>query len=268
MEFTPDLATAPGPTADPARQRRFLRQKVQNLAYVNLDHENGGIIRDVSEGGIAVQTVSALQVNDRLPVRFELLAPRARVEVSGRVAWTDPLGQAGMEFLEISARARKQLKDWIFTQLLASAHRASGLESVFLHSGAGQEAAELLVSGTPRAPIEVEPEYTQTIAEPLQYVRVPIFGSFFSVSTRFLAHAVDSVILLCAVLLFVLISSAITDMFPSWPVALALILCVTTIFVGVYWALFNACVGGTVGDDLARLASGSQPTEEDQPRFR
>lgn len=269
MEFTPDLATAPGPPADPSRQRRFLRQKVQNLVYVNLDHENGGIIRDVGEGGIAVQTVSALQVNDQVPVRFELLGPRARVEATGRVAWTDPLGQAGMEFLELPGRARKQLKDWIFTQLLASAYRASGLESVFVHDSTGQGANDLFVSGAPRAPIPIEPDLARPGEERLQYVRVPIFGSFVSISSRFLAHAVDSVILLCAVLLFVLISSAITDTFPSWPVALALILCVTTIFVGVYWALFNACVGGTVGDDLARLASDSQPLEQDdQPRFR
>jgi hypothetical protein len=80
---------------------------------------------------------------------------------------------------------------------------------------------------------------------------------------------VDGLILLCAVLLFVLVSSAITDTFPAWPVALALVVCVTTIFVGVYWALFTACVGETVGDDLARLAAGNQNTHhEDQPRFR
>lgn len=268
MEFTPDLAPARALTAESSRQRRFLRQKVQNLAYVNLDHENGGIIRDVSEGGIAVQTVSALQVDDRLPVRFELLGPRARVEVTGRVAWTDALGQAGMEFLEVPPRARKQVKDWILTQLLASAYRASGLESVFVDHAVGHVATELLVSGQPRAPIPVVEGPPLTEEVELHYVRVPIFGSFFSISTRFLARAVDSLILLCAVLLFVLISSAITDMFPSWPVALALILCVTTIFVGVYWALFNAFVGGTVGDDLARLASGSQGREEEQPRFR
>jgi hypothetical protein len=266
MEFTPDLATAPGRNADALRQRRFLRQKVQNLAYVNLDHENGGIIRDVSEGGIAIQTVSALQVDDRVPVRFELLGPRARVEVTGRVVWTDALGQAGMEFLEVAPRVRKQVRDWIFTQLLASAYRASGLESVFGPHSAADNAMEPLVSRQPRPAIA---ESDSAREDHLQDVRVPIFGSFFSISARSLAHAVDSLILLCAVLLFVLISSAMTDTFPSWPVALALVLCVTTIFIGVYWALFNAYVGGTVGDDLARLAAGSQwAEEEEQPRFR
>ncbi|HZQ70230.1 MAG TPA: PilZ domain-containing protein [Terriglobales bacterium] len=268
MEFTPDLATARAPTAEHLRQRRFLRQKVQNLAYVNLDRENGGIIRDVSERGIAVQTVSALKVDDQLPVRFELLGPRARVETTGRVAWTDPLGQAGMEFCEIPPRARQQIKDWIFTQLLASASRASGLESVFVHHRGGQDAAELLISGEPRASIAVVQDPAASDEE-LQYARVTLFGSSFSISALLLSRAVDSLILLCAVLLFVLISSVISDTFPSWPVALALVLCVTTIFAGVYWAMFTACVGGTVGDDIARLASGSPCSqEEDQPRFR
>jgi len=265
MEFTPDLATARAPTADSLRQRRFLRQKVQNLAYVNLDRENGGIIRDVGEGGIAVQTVSALTVDDRLPVRFELLGPRARVELTGRVAWTDTLGQAGLEFLDASPRARKQLNDWIFTQLLAAAHRALGLESAFTD----RDATELVISGEPRASIPVVNESALTLEDELAYARVPLFGSSISISARILARAVDSLILLCAVLLFVVISSAITDTFPSWPVALALVLCVATIFVGVYWALFTACVGGTVGEDIARLASHSQSREEeDQPRFR
>jgi len=267
MEFTPDLATARAPTADTLRQRRFLRQKVQNLAYVNLDREKGGIIRDVSEGGIAVQTVSALKVDDRLPVRFELLGPRARVELTGRVAWTDSFGQAGMEFLDPSPRARKQLKDWIFTQLLAAAYRASGLESVFVNNITGQEGTELLVSGESRPAIPVVDDSFPE--EQLPYARVPIFGSSLSISTHVLARAVDSLILACAVLLFVVVSSAITDTFPSWPVALALVLCVSTIFVGVYWALFTACVGGTVGEDLARLASSPQSRdEEDQQRFR
>ena len=267
MEFTPELA-ADRASSDPAlRKRRFLRQKVQNLAYVNLEHENGGIIRDLGEGGLAVQTVSALQVEDRVPVRFELLAPRARVETSAKVIWTDSMGQAGMEFLELPTRSRRQLKDWIFTQLLASAYRASGLESVFVHHGGAHDATELLLSGEPRQGIAFEESVTGTEDSP--QANVSLLGSSFAISSKTLARAVDSLIILCAVLSFVLLSSWITGTFPSWPVALALVLCVSTIFAGVYWALFTAAVGGTVGDDIARLASRPpKSNQDDRPRFR
>ena len=46
MEYRSDLATAESSEAAPAR--RYYRHKVQNLAYVNLDQGNGGIIRDLN----------------------------------------------------------------------------------------------------------------------------------------------------------------------------------------------------------------------------
>ena len=267
MEFTPELAPETSPSASSVRQRRFVRQKVQNLAYVNLERENGGIIRDVSEGGIAVQTVSALNVEDRVPVRFELLAPRARVEGTARVAWTDSFGQAGMEFLDVSLRVRRQLKDWIFTQLLASAYRSAGLDSVFMPQHIDADPAENTLSPSARAVIGSE-NNSDAMSE-RSTVHIALLGSSFSISGKFLSHAVDALILLCAVLLFVVTSSLITDTFPSWPVALALLLCLSTIFSGVYWALFMACAGGTVGDEIARLAANSRSDpQEDQPRFR
>src|SRR5262249_2959660 len=103
------------------RRRRCPRQTVRTLAYVNLNDGNGGIIRDLTECGVAVQAVAALRPEQEVNVRFDLLSPRVRVEARGRVAWADPGGQAGIELTALSPRARRALRDWLLTQMLSSA---------------------------------------------------------------------------------------------------------------------------------------------------
>src|SRR5438309_2183729 len=117
---------------DHSHSRSHYRQRIQNLAYVNLDNCNGGILRNVAEGGVAVQAIAPLTINQQIHLRFELLNPRLRLEATARVAWSDAMGQAGLEFLSLSPRGSRLLKDWIFTRLLASAHQAAGTDTIFI----------------------------------------------------------------------------------------------------------------------------------------
>ena len=96
-----DLRVATTPNAgglSPLGRRRHYRHQIQSLAYVNLDQGNGGIIRNLGDSGIAIQAVAPLVVNQQVFLRFELSNPRVRVEATGRVAWVDPMGQAGWSF--------------------------------------------------------------------------------------------------------------------------------------------------------------------------
>src|SRR5437016_9410656 len=128
---------------DPAmrRRRRHYRHQIQTLAYLNLDQSNGGIIRDLGDSGIAVQAVARLSVDQHVFLRFDLANPRVRVEGKGRVAWADPVGQAGIEFLALSQRSRRGLKEWILIQLLASAQTFA--DSNFAYN---RDSSELLFS--------------------------------------------------------------------------------------------------------------------------
>lgn len=254
--------------AEPRPRRRHYRQKVQNLAYVRLDQANGGIIRDLSESGIAIQAVAPLRVNQEVSLRFELLNPRARVEARGRVAWADPLGQAGMEFLDIAERSRHLLKDWIFTQLMATAQHAERAESIFIHHGS-ENATELLFSDGARPAIPVEPaDDANEQQEPQSSVQ--LLGSPFRISPWGISRMVDGLVLLCAVLLFAIIALGMTNLFPAWPLAIALALGIISMFAAVYWYLFAVCVGMTPGEHLARVAYGNlaDAEEEELPRFR
>ena len=68
------------------------RHTVRTLAYVKLDQGNGGIIRDLTESGMAVQAVARLRADQDVALNFELMAPKVRVEARGRVAWADASG--------------------------------------------------------------------------------------------------------------------------------------------------------------------------------
>ncbi|MGA8152203.1 MAG: PilZ domain-containing protein [Terriglobales bacterium] len=237
------------PASNPDRRRPY-RQKVRNLAYISWDSENRGVLRDLSESGAAIQVLVPPRLNEQIRFRLDLSNPRARVEGDGRVAWTDSLGQAGMEFLDVPQRSRRLLKEWLLTQVLADAQRV-----------AGDPAAGLLFSFTSRPAIRLEPAKSQRRL-PLLWFRVPV--------DRF-ARLVDCLALLCAVLLFNVMAITMTDTLPSWPIAVAVVFGVAAVFVALYWFLFSLWFGITPGHRLAELAcheSVAKRKREVRARFR
>jgi Tfp pilus assembly protein PilZ len=271
-----DFRAAPSPIEvglSPLGRRRHYRHQIQSLAYVNLDQGNGGIIRNLGDSGIAIQAVAPLYINQQVLLRFELANPRVRIEATGRVAWVDPAEQAGMEFLSLSQRSARLLKEWIFTQLMASAHHAAG-DSSLLYGKSLEEAAELVFSSGARPAIRLAPKATaaplsQTERQPRD-VRLPWFP--FAISAPALSRLVDGLILLSAVLLFALICMAMVGVVPPWPLALVMGVGVAAVFTFLYRFLFLFWMGGTPGDWLAGLSGdvfdGNEIPVDDRPRFR
>jgi hypothetical protein len=93
-------------------RRSFLRQPMHPLVYVTLGAENGGIIINLSEDGMAVQAAMAL-VHDRMPVlRFQL--SKDSIATSGRIAWKSDSGTfAGVQFVDMLEPMRDLIKCWI-----------------------------------------------------------------------------------------------------------------------------------------------------------
>jgi hypothetical protein len=254
--------------AESRKQRRHFRQKIHNLAYINLNFANGGIIRNVSQSGIAIQAVSALQEDQEVQLRFELLNPRTRVEATGRVVWTDSSGQAGLEFIAVATRARLQLKEWLFTQLLGSAAQSASSETIFVHRKTGEQPRESAFPATSWPALRLQAEVAPAVhaEETVPWWPVPQ-------SPRTLARLIDGLIVASAVLLFCVLSLAITHVFPTWWLGTGLVLAAGAVFAGVYWVLFGYCVGMTPGSHLARLAGGmledrTDEEAEEATRFR
>jgi Tfp pilus assembly protein PilZ len=255
----------------PVGRRGHYRHQIQTLAYVNVDQSNGGVIRNLGDSGMAIQAVSPLYVNQKIFLRFDLPNPRVRLEAKGRVAWADPVGQAGVEFLALSQRARRLLKEWIFVQLMASAQHSAG-DATYLYGNSGQEAAELVFSSHARPAIRLErnaslgTERTDT-ARTLHLSWLP-----FAISATALSWMVDSLVLLSAVLLFAVICISMVGGVPAWPTALVVGLGAAAVFAVLYRFLFLFWIGGTPGNWMAGITpescDGGSREVEDRPRFR
>ena len=234
------------------QRRRHHRQKLRNLAYAKLDTTNGGILLDIGEAGMATQVLAPLHPDEPVHLQVDLAEPRLHLEADGRVAWVNSTGLAGIELLELSPRSGRLLREWLFTQLLADAYRLRG-----------NAVGELQFSSSSRPAIRIEPRVTPA-SKPLRLLWLPVSANGF-------ARLVDGLALLCAVLLFSVLALTLTDVLPSWPIAVALLFGVSGIFLLVYAGLFSLWFKATPGKRLAALAGrgvARRMKEQDQARFR
>lgn len=106
----------------PAREARLLhRHGVRSLTYVTLDHGNGGILLNLTRNGVAVQCVASVRMNQQVRIRFELLAPRVRVNALGEVVWATSSGRCGIRFVDLSPQSARELDQWTLAKLLEGA---------------------------------------------------------------------------------------------------------------------------------------------------
>lgn len=94
-------------------RRHCLRQKVNTPAFASFDGVTGGMILDLSEEGMAMQTLAPLESQSLVPLHISLGEPAAYLETTGYVAWADALGRAGVRFSDLPEEARTRLRDWL-----------------------------------------------------------------------------------------------------------------------------------------------------------
>ncbi len=249
-------------------QRSYPRQKIHPLVYVNLDQGNGGIVRDLSERGVALQAVARLRVQQQVYLRFELFQPRTRVEAMGQVIWANASGQAGVQFTQISQRTRRLLKEWLLFNLLATADQISSASSIFNDAKRSSElivSAETARSATP--PTQDSPR-TDKLAgsEVFKFAWWPV-----PISPPALSRVVDGLIVGVAVLVFLVVFLSVSQALPAWPVIMGIAVFVTCTFFFVYKVLFACYCEGTLGAHLAgiiALESRNDLRKDEEQRFR
>jgi cell division protein FtsN len=93
-------------------RRKTPRKLINQLAYVNLEPNNGGIVLNVSEGGFCFQAVAPIY-NSR-SIDFWLSLPGGnRIAAAGELAWIDATGKnGGLRFTSVTEEARGQICDW------------------------------------------------------------------------------------------------------------------------------------------------------------
>jgi hypothetical protein len=279
----------------PARQARaHYRHEMSTLTYVTLDAANGGIIRNLNHDGVAVQAVGALRPEQRVRLRFELRFPRLRVDASGEVSWAHSSGRCGIRFVELPADVRRQIDEWIFSNLLdAVALDAAQPHSMFAASvvpiarrdRAGYEYVREEMPGlsAPAAPLQAIPpdagiaamhdgllhldraeDFADAAVEPyekLSWLSRPLSG-------RTLSWVVDGLVVTAGVLLFTLIFLSIAKELPPWPLAVGTGFAAAGFVATAYWGLFRMFGGSSLGVGLAHAASVEEEESEDAVRIR
>ena len=97
--------------------RGYARRKLATMAYVELGQDNGGILLNVGEGGLAIQSALALTCQDLPSIRFQLPRYRGWITASGKVAWMSPSKtEAGIQFTEVSQPALAEIRRWIASE--------------------------------------------------------------------------------------------------------------------------------------------------------
>jgi TonB family protein len=116
MTDEPEQNSESSPVSVPARDRRaHPRQRIRSLAYVHLGEGNGGIVLNISEGGICVQAAEALDESEGvIAMRIEIPRSRKRLEVRGEIAWLgESRKEAGLRFVDLQEDALRRIRSWM-----------------------------------------------------------------------------------------------------------------------------------------------------------
>src|SRR6201988_1090407 len=111
-------------------RRRAFRVPVQAPVEITLPDTRkvDGILLDLSETGMDVLTAEAQVSGSLLGFHFQLPDGALEIEGHGQVAWANPNGQTGVQFLDLSESILASLKTWL--RAAAATSGSSADESV------------------------------------------------------------------------------------------------------------------------------------------
>lgn len=101
-------------------RRRSLRVPVQAPVEISLSggDQIEGIMLDLSQTGMDVLAAQPLHPAGLIGVRFTLPDGSLEVDAHAEVAWTNPSGQSGVRFLDLSPAQGENLKAWVLANAL------------------------------------------------------------------------------------------------------------------------------------------------------
>ena len=112
-------------------RRSCLRHKVNGPIFASFDGVTGGMILDLSEQGLSMQTVVPLEADHFVQLHLDLPDSNtyldAHLETTGYIAWADALGRAGVRFSELPVEARQRLDEWLALNDTAPGRKAPKL---------------------------------------------------------------------------------------------------------------------------------------------
>lgn len=96
------------PTTD---RRHTPRTKLNQVAYINIGPDNGGIVLNVSGKGLGFHSMVPVERNGAF--RLSLQEQNRKIDICGELVWTDKVQKiGGVRFTTLTAEARDRILDW------------------------------------------------------------------------------------------------------------------------------------------------------------
>jgi hypothetical protein len=95
-------------------RRRYQRLIPDSPASVYVGESGGGLLYDLSEGGLAIDSLPPKGRDQLVSLSFNLPGGAGHIRVSAEIAWTSDSGhRSGLRFLDLTDDSRHQLREWI-----------------------------------------------------------------------------------------------------------------------------------------------------------
>jgi hypothetical protein len=155
-------------------RRQTPRTKLVEIAYIGMGPENGGVVLDVSDGGLSFHAVSPVQLHET--IHFSLsLRGHSRIEGVGEVVWTNGMRTiCGLRFTSLSVGALEHLNNWTNQSQMPVAARENVLSPAPQTESPAYDASrlgansELIFAIPPAAEVYLSEPMTRTLwQEPL-----------------------------------------------------------------------------------------------------
>src|SRR5690348_11756438 len=96
-----------------SERRNCARRILYSPEYLDMGADNGGVVVDLSEGGLRFQAVGRIEANTDVPLSFSL-GTGYRIDVEARVVWVSPRGNSGgVAFKKLSSDSRSLIREWL-----------------------------------------------------------------------------------------------------------------------------------------------------------
>jgi len=147
-------------------KRAIVRRRTQQLVYLELGRENGGVMLNLSEEGCGFQAITPVKMGESR-FGFQINGGR-RIAGDAEITWADESGvMGGLRFVNLPVEARKEIRSWL-------EETNAPMEYGYASAAAASASASGAAIGARPARTNVAPDpYQQASREAAPNVRIP-----------------------------------------------------------------------------------------------
>ena len=112
-------------------RRQFQRLVSDASPSVRLDDSWSGHLFDLSEGGLAVDSLPPTSQDQVISLAFDLPGAHDPIRATAEIVWaSESVHRTGLRFLDLADTTRQQLREWVSAKTVIAALTTSGMDGV------------------------------------------------------------------------------------------------------------------------------------------